>query len=273
MLKFSERKGFTPVSRIIQTEGMSDELRNSLWNVLHAQIFGKRSFMQWAGDRTPLIFWFSEQIWADYLKKPIDERPELPGSIFDLIRDYFFRVPWYEVYNFIEFIVKLCAKGYPTLEPTLNYVLERELAGYRIVAGIVTDITHPQEVAALQAALEDDKFSGVTKHLQTALEHLSRKENPDYRNSIKESISAVEAMANIITGNPKATLGDALKNLEAKKKIHGALKNGFSSLYGYTSNAGGIRHAMLDEPNIMAHDAKYFLLSCTSFVQYLKTLL
>ena len=41
-------------------------------------------------------------------------------------------------------------------------------------------------------------------------------------------------------------------------------------LYGYTSDEGGIRHAMLDEPNLTSADARYFLLSCTSFVNYLK---
>lgn len=42
-------------------------------------------------------------------------------------------------------------------------------------------------------------------------------------------------------------------------------------LYAYTSDEGGIRHAMLDEPNLTAADARYFLLSCTSFVNYLKS--
>jgi len=33
----------------------------------------------------------------------------------------------------------------------------------------------------------------------------------------------------------------------------------------------GIRHAMLEEPNIGVEDAKFFLLACTSFVNYLKS--
>ncbi len=35
-------------------------------------------------------------------------------------------------------------------------------------------------------------------------------------------------------------------------------------------DADGIRHAMLEEPELTAADARYFLLSCTSFVNYLK---
>ena len=49
-----------------------------------------------------------------------------------------------------------------------------------------------------------------------------------------------------------------------------ALKAGFTSLYGYTNDDDGIRHAMLEEPNIDQSDAMYFLFSCTSFINYLK---
>ena len=107
--------------------------------------------------------------------------------------------------------------------------------------------------------------------MKSALEHLSRRGNPDYRNSIKESISAVESIAKEITDNPKATLGAALSKLERDQKLHPALKQGFSNIYGYTNDEGGIRHAMLEEPNLTASDAKFFLVSCASFINYLKS--
>ena len=137
-------------------------------------------------------------------------------------------------------------------------VLERELAGYRIIEDVVTEITDEQEIETLTEALEDTRFQGVSNHLKRALELLSNRENPDYRNSIKESISAVESIAKIITQKPKADLEEVLKVLERSGKIHGALKAGFSKLYGYTSDEGGIRHAMLEEPNLSASDAKFF---------------
>jgi len=49
------------------------------------------------------------------------------------------------------------------------------------------------------------------------------------------------------------------------------LKEAFSKLYGYASDEGGIRHAMLEEPTLSAADAKFFLLSCTSFINYVKS--
>ncbi|HEU4506960.1 MAG TPA: hypothetical protein VFR78_01890 [Pyrinomonadaceae bacterium] len=66
---------------------------------------------------------------------------------------------------------------------------------------------------------------------------------------VAESISAVESLCNLITGG-KDTLGDALKKVEARVAIHPALKKGFGNIYGYTSDANGIRHALLDEPDL-----------------------
>jgi AbiJ-like protein len=157
------------------------------------------------------------------------------------------------------------------LNNAMNGILERELSGYRFVDGLITDITDPQEIEMLEEVLSDNEFPAVRIHLRAALAMLSNRENPDYRNSIKESISAVESMARIISGNKKATLGDALKIIEKQGKIHSALKDAYSKLYGYTSDEGGIRHAMLEEPNLSVSDAKFFLLSCTSFINYLKS--
>ncbi len=66
----------------------------------------------------------------------------------------------------------------------------------------------------------------------------------------------------------KATLGDALKLL--KDKIHPAMKSAFEKLYGYTSDANGIRHSNGLERKFTFEEAKYMLISCSAFVNYLK---
>ena len=98
------------------------------------------------------------------------------------------------------------------------------------------------------------------------------RQKPDYENSIKESISAVEAICCIITGETgsQATLGKTLKRLEDHGvTIHPSMGQAFSKLYGYTSDADGIRHGGIDFTNAPAEDAKYMLLSCSAFVNYL----
>jgi hypothetical protein len=268
MQRFSQRKRFTAVPELIQVDSMNEPLRNSVWNVLELFLWSTDGYL-YRRYGEPEMDNFSKILWFNHFKKPIDSRPDNNKRILEFIRDYFFSCPWYKVYDFLEFTVSYYSQK-PILTEMLNSTLERELSGYRIISGQVIDITDKQEVNMLEEALRDTQFKGVTKHLQRALELLSDRGNPDYRNSIKESISAVESIAKIIANKPDATLGEALRVLERNKKIHPALKDSFSKLYGYTSDQDGIRHAMLNEPNLTAADAKFFLLSCTSFVNYLK---
>ena len=278
MKSFSQRKGLKPVSEVVQVDSMSEELRNSLWNALDVTIWSTKGFIVHAhsmGYSLGDIEEFSQDLWFHYFKKPIDSRPgyddfDRGTPILKEIRNHFFACRWNEVYDFLEFVVQFFSHSKPHLSDVLNTILESEFAGYRIVGGIAADITDEQERAMLEEALADTRFAPVTAHLERALQLLADRQNPDYRNSIKESISAVEAMARVVAGSRKATLGEALKVLERSNRLHPALKDAFSKLYGYTSDEHGIRHAMLEEPNITQADAKYFLLSCTSFVNYLK---
>ncbi len=52
--------------------------------------------------------------------------------------------------------------------------------------------------------------------LKRALELFSDRGSPDYRNSIKESISAVESFVIFTTGKDKGTLGQLTKKLETE---------------------------------------------------------
>ena len=129
----------------------------------------------------------------------------------------------------------------------------------------ITEITDQNQIAAIQKALEIP-LPAVRAHLNAALSMLSDKKKPDYRNSIKESISAVEAACREVAKEPKATLGDALKRITG---LHPALQKAFSSLYGYTNDASGIRHALLEEANLTKDDASFMLVACSAFVGFL----
>ncbi len=264
-MRFSQRMGQTPIPESISPEGMPGHLRNTLWNV----------FQSWQlpeGEEKFLFF-----LWRDFFKLPVDRIPSQSGyhgtsyhQAWEVVRNAFFGGKWHYVYDFLEFCLSF---GYSSerLAYALNDALERELAAYRVVNGLLVQVTDEQEVAALQVAMTNqDAFKASTRHLSAALAQISNRQTPDYRNSIKESISAVEAAAKVLSGKDKADLRDALAVLERNGKLHGALQKAYTSLYAYTSDAEGIRHALMDEPNLTMDDAKFFLLSCTSFVNYLK---
>lgn len=105
--------------------------------------------------------------------------------------------------------------------------------------------------------------------MQEALKKLSPT-TIDYRNSIKESISAVECICREITG--ESTLDKSLKKIESKGvTFNSQMKKGLENLYYYTNDADtGIRHALMDDKNApTADEAIFMLVSCSAFVNYL----
>ncbi|MCR5176885.1 MAG: hypothetical protein K6C05_08545, partial [Anaerovibrio sp.] len=132
-----------------------------------------------------------------------------------------------------------------SLYEIVNELFEREYVGYRFIDKIIVPISDSYEVEAIKDTLNTE-YDFVYEHISKANKLLSDREQPDYENSIKESISAVEAICQILTdSNGKdATLGNMLKKMEERGiVIHASLKSAFQKLYGYTSDANGIRHA------------------------------
>lgn len=160
-----------------------------------------------------------------------------------------------------------------TIFEQFNNVFEQEYIGYRFVKDKITTITDENEIESINEAICNE-YKAVNEHLEKSLEKLSDRDKPDYENSIKESICAVEAICEIITDSKggQATLGNMLKKLEESGvNIHGALKEAFNKLYGYTSDSKGIRHAGdIGGPNATFEEAKFMLVSCSAFINYLK---
>lgn len=215
-------------------------------------------------------------IWLNYFKLPTDTIPdfdsEYPKSAYQIIREHFFEGEWWESYDLLEFLLKAIDEKWAIhLKEICNSFLESENAAYRVVDQQIVEITDESEVEAIEDALDVD-FRSVSGHLKQSLALLSDRTSPDYRNAIKEAISAVEAACRIVSGSEKATLGDALKQIEAKHKIHPALKGAFSQLYGYTSDSGGLRHALSEDSVDPSYaDAKFMLVACSAFINFLWT--
>ena len=179
---------------------------------------------------------------------------------------------WFRIYDFIEKYIKIKDKENITeITMEFNRILEEEVSAYRILDGIVVPIINEGELNSVKKAIQSE-YEAVRVHLLKALELFSDRQKPDYENSIKESISAVEAMCNIITESEgkNATLGNTIKKLkEYGINIHPAMERAFQQLYGYTSDSGGIRHGAMEFINVPSEDAKYMLISCSAFVNYL----
>lgn len=272
-MSFSQRMGITPNSKELQIEHIDEELKNGLWNLIEVLYLEEISDSGLISDFEELI----KIIWHDFFKERLSTTPNgYKSDKIKYLERRFFEFTWFRIYDFIEFLLDI----YPNNDKkdeifeTFNHLLEREFSGYRIMDGKIVPISNQLEYDEIKETLDGTKYltalNGTNIHLSKALDLLSDKQNPDYRNSIKESISAVEATARLITG--ENTLGKALNKLESKGlDVNSQLKSGFEKIYAYTNDkSSGIRHSIINVPkNPDFSDAKYMLVSCSSFINYL----
>jgi AbiJ-like protein len=260
-MRFSRRMGLTPIRDALQKDAMDDALRSSLWNVL-AETYWQAAFV---AHRQSTYMGLALSIWTEYFKRLRDDMPRDWDNFRLEMRRYFTSCDWYYVYDFIEFIANANEheEVRDTFTSSCNDMLEREMSAYRFVGTQIAPITSDQEIAAIENAVSiteaSDPLRPIAVHLQQAVTLMADRASPDHRNSMKESISAVEALCKLITGDDKATLGAALNKIETKKLVpmHPQLKAAFQSLYSYSSDAGGIRHALKDEPDVELEDATF----------------
>lgn len=273
---FSERKKLKSFSDIVQTNSLNERTRNKLFSIIRDIIVELSSCVD--GCLDVLIEYIYEELFSltkahiplNYSKIHYDY-----DKVIDILYDIYSNYEYNEVFDFIEGLIK-AVNRVDQINPYIykyefqvvarcNKTFIEENVNYRIVNNIITDIVSENEIKEIDNVI-NNKNKVVSNHVEKALELLYQ--SKDYDNSIKESISAVEGMCQILTGNDNATLGDCLKKL--KDSIHPAMKDAFLKLYGYTSDANGIRHANgLGEGDSTFAEAKYMLVSCSSFINYL----
>jgi len=281
-LKFSQRIGQTPATKKLQIDSMDNDLRNSLWNQYRLILDLLDKIRSHNGPHSPSLL-FQWHLWVNFFKNRSDEFRYNHESTADCLDSYFFECEWYQVYDLIELTLnlidnKLIRNDYDKINKKeerkhFNEVLKRENAAYRFINEKLAPVTNSSEIEEIQKAIDDSgsftSLEGCNIHLNEALNKLSDKQNPDFRNSIKESISAVESLVKVISGKGKNGLAPSLDKMKGKMKLHQALVAGFKSIYGYTSDDDGIRHAIMGIPNCDIEDARFMLVSCSAFVNYL----
>lgn len=273
---FSERKGIKHFSDIVQVNDLNERTRNKIYTVVSEKFDDL-----YIGYSNELKDKFVEYLYKELFSKTERDIPmwgneynyvEIFNTIYSIIIEY----DYTDVFTFIEGIIKFFDITDKATYYMYNYkkefieaisnVFKAESVNYKIISNKITDIVDEEQIKSIENTLKNP-YKEVSGHYAKAIEQLYSVK--DFDNSIKESISSVEAMCQIITEKNNATLGEALKLL--KNKIHPALNGAFDKLYGYTSNANGIRHANgLGEGNSTFEEAKYMLISCSAFVNYLK---
>ena len=279
---FSDRMGISKINAEIQIHDLDGRTRitlSNLFSALYEDMCSDINFESWA-----------EHLYLDMMWNVFVERVS-PGSInsimamngiSDRINETIIKGDYDDVLTILEFIIVKMEEIYEKhreaqdLQSYFNNIFLREFVGYRFVNGFITPITDDIEIESIEEATKSE-YDNVSKHITKAIYHLSNRENPDYENSIKESISAVEAICVIIVKDDKATLGKAMKKLQLTGgiTIHPSLQTAFEKIYGYTSDdESGIRHsAGIGGKNATFEEAKYMVVACSAFINYLKPMM
>lgn len=291
-LKFSDRYGYADPRTVFIVESMPKSVVNSICSALddlkrNLHNIYSQSYSTHTSPNDYFLYGNIErQVWRYFLRNRVSDLKFNYGECREVATAYLQDEKnwWHNKLNLLEFIlgvfhayVTKVDSGYKSVYDTfvnrINADFEDLYYGYHIIGQLVVPITDPIEIDEVEEASQV-KQDNVHVHLQAALSHYANRPDPDYRNSIKESISAVECLCREITG--ESTLDKAIPKMQAKGvQWNSQFEEGLKKLYFYTNDKRtGIRHALMDESNTPTiAEAKYMLVICSAFVNYIRRLL
>ncbi|WP_303660649.1 AbiJ-NTD4 domain-containing protein, partial [Bacteroides caecimuris] len=259
-IPFSQRNGYVEVSTVIIRETLTTPIMNSIQN-LFTELWNKYTL--------PLSIF--EKLTAEFGRYYLNSRIE--GNQHKMINPIHYMdyddLEWYEKLDVIEWCLDYLYKHLNSDEIhkldcgiiDLNKEFERHRYGYRLVKGTFIETTSNQEIGSIEHAISIAN-GNVQIHLRQALQSISpSNQTPDFRNSIKESISAVGSFLRENFGGQ--TLGDALNNMQKKRPnlLHRFIVQAIEKLYTYTNQSNtGIRHELLSHDYLPDHSDAIFML-------------
>jgi hypothetical protein len=270
-LTFEQAEGVDPLPTQLQTKQLSEKLRARLWKVVYESLQEDTSYPPMGGPAHFGNRW--KTILYDYLilhdHLMADEFKNDSKVLIGPLKAIFANGSYTKIFGFLQFVIRhrICPDSFRS---NIEWALLSGHAAYRILdKTTIIPITSQAEGDTVQRAFADlcaTEFHGARSHLRAAGSYLTAGE---YASSVRESIHSVESVARTLA--PSGKLGEALAKLEVTSAIHGGLKHGFASIYGYTSDAKGIRHPLLEDPkaNVDEADALFMIGACAAFVSYM----
>lgn len=273
-LSFSQAQGYEELPAPLKLEELSSEARTQIWNLLYFSLkrceqrhepYGASVNGAWERILRRMHCFHDNRALDDW-SRDFDKNRRM-------LRDHIESAPFNHVFDRLQFIMR--DRDCPLdFKSDLKRAFETCGLAYTIEKGppptILPAVTREEGVVLVQSlqSLRKAGLGGSATHLRNAAQEII---NRDSAAAIRESIHAVESVARQIDPKASKTLSPALKSLEKQGKLHPALKDALSKLYGYTSDEQGIRHALLEKTTSKAgmNEAVFMLGACASFASYL----
>jgi len=255
---------------------MDDRIKEELWAAFHESLLK---------PMRPLMghWWFRGSNTGKFvlaarrrLGLRVDDISDAWEYICGDFRREMFRREWWGVYDFLEIALETAQDNWwqdrKRLRDAINLSLDQVGRHYCAVDTRIVQRFAQHEITTLDQALSNSSSASST-HLHRALSLLSQRPAGDFRNSLKESLCAVEAAARDFAEDERANLGELCSRLKGQKLLHSNLATSLSHLYWYGSGFGGARHALNSErvdsgDDIDGDDARLFLICCSAWVNY-----
>ena len=210
---FSDRNGIKSENTEIQLKKFDKRTRVQLWNMvsyIYGKVYGNQTYYM-----NNHIQEFLRYVLGEIYSEPVDVR-EIYGDdgVFERINETIIDSEVDDILTLVEALIQywdiylkndLNRKYYnrftnsyykESLFEVANLYFKREYIGYRFVKNIIVPISDSYEVDTINETL-NCKYQPVHEHISKANSLLADRNKPDYENSIKESITAVEAMSKL----------------------------------------------------------------------------
>jgi hypothetical protein len=145
-LTFEQAEGYAPLPAQLDRKVLSRELRAKLWGFVHTQIYREYASILGATGRWYTILL---HLHVNHYHRRIDKFE--PRGIVDRVGNLFEKGEYYQVYGWIEAVLKhdFCPRDF---REQVQTILEECRAPYRIDDGIIWPVASPEESETLQKA-------------------------------------------------------------------------------------------------------------------------
>lgn len=167
---------------------------------------------------------------------------------------------WFKIYDIIE---KLAVNlTYPEekefFHKEINSFFHENGIGWKLIDNLIElrgDKEFETAISVVEVVLEERGIKTAQTEIKEAIIDMSRRPNPDITGAIQHSLAALECVVREVTGSPKQTLGDLIKNNNAI--VPSPLDVAITKMWGFSSEQGRHlqegREPSFEEAELMVH--------------------